>query len=174
MIDKLGKLFDVPVHVTPVGFKYVAPKMVEENALMGGEESSGFGFRGHVPERDGILSALCFLDLMVSLNKTPSQLVEYLYDKVGPHYYKRTDLKFPPENRVHLIDRLSKAKSTDFIDRTLVETDTSDGFRFIMKDESWLLVRFSGTEPLLRIYAESESTTQTDDLLTQARKIMGV
>ncbi|MDY6834486.1 MAG: phosphoglucomutase/phosphomannomutase family protein [Chloroflexota bacterium] len=174
MIDKLGKLFDVPVYVTPVGFKHVAPKMMEENALIGGEESSGFGFRGHVPERDGILSALCFLDLMVSLNKTPSQLVEYLYKTVGPHYYKRTDLTFPPADRAYLIDRLSKAKPDDFTNKALIETGTADGFRFLMEDESWLLVRFSGTEPLLRIYAESESTTQTDDLLSQARKIMGV
>ena len=84
MLDKLGKIYNVPVYETKVGFKYVAPIMMAENALIGGEESSGFGFRGHIPERDGILAGLYLLDLMNKLNKTPSQLIEHLYSKVGP------------------------------------------------------------------------------------------
>ena len=96
MLYRLGEIFSVPVYETPVGFKYVGPKMIAENALIGGEESGGFGFRGHIPERDGILAALYILDFMVRTEKKPSELIEYLYDKVGVHHYDRTDFHFPP------------------------------------------------------------------------------
>ncbi len=99
MLFKLGAMYNVPVHETRVGFKYVAPKMISDNALIGGEESSGFGFRGHLPERDGILAGLYFLDFMHRLGRTPSELVDYLYSKVGPHHYQRVDLEFPPADR---------------------------------------------------------------------------
>ncbi|GAI22441.1 unnamed protein product, partial [marine sediment metagenome] len=89
MLYRLGEIFNVPVYETPVGFKYVAPIMLEKNALIGGEESGGYGFRGHMPERDGILAGLYFLDFMLKTGKTPSQLLDYLYSKVGPHYYQR-------------------------------------------------------------------------------------
>jgi phosphomannomutase len=91
MLEKLGKIYDVPVYETGVGFKYVAPKMVETQALIGGEESGGYAFRHHVPERDGILAGLYLLDLMVRMGKTPSQLIDHLYRQVGPHYYDRID-----------------------------------------------------------------------------------
>src|SRR4030042_1104600 len=87
-----GRHFNVPVYETRVGFKYVAPLMIEKNALMGGEESGGYGFRGHVPERDGILAGLYFLDLIIKTGKTPSQLLDHLFSKVGPHYYDRIDV----------------------------------------------------------------------------------
>jgi phosphomannomutase len=91
MLDKLGKLYGVPVYHTGVGFKYIAPKVLETNAMIGGEESGGYAFRGHVPERDGILAGLYMLDMMVRLGKTPSQLLQMLFDKVGAHYYHRID-----------------------------------------------------------------------------------
>ncbi|MFU8773936.1 MAG: phosphoglucomutase/phosphomannomutase family protein, partial [Anaerolineales bacterium] len=94
MLNKLGKLYNIPVHETGVGFKYVAPKMVETNAMIGGEESGGYAFQGHVPERDGILAGLFLLDMMVKLDRKPSELVELLFDKVGPHYYDRIDVSF--------------------------------------------------------------------------------
>src|SRR4030066_430676 len=99
MLTKLGKLYNVPVYETGVGFKYVAPKMLETNAMLGGEESGGYAFRGHVPERDGILAGLFILDMMVRLNKTPSQLIDHLYAQVGAHYYDRVDSRFSPELR---------------------------------------------------------------------------
>ena len=96
MIYRLAEIFDVPVFETPVGFKYIGPTMIEKNALLAGEESGGFGFRGHIPERDGILSGLFILDMMVKMDKTPSELIEYLYSKVGPHYYRRDDILYDP------------------------------------------------------------------------------
>jgi phosphomannomutase len=174
MLHRLGQIFGVPVYETPVGFKYVAPKMMAEDALIGGEESGGFGFRGHIPERDGILSGLFFLDLMIKKKKSPSQLIEYLHSKVGPHYYDRTDIEFPSEEREAIIDRLSSTRPS-YIDNTkLEELDTSDGFRFLLADSAWLLIRFSGTEPVLRIYAESDSPERVKRLLAQGRGMAGI
>jgi phosphomannomutase len=99
MLDKLGKLYNVPVYSTGVGFKYVAPKMIETNAMLGGEESGGFAFRGNVPERDGILGNLLMLDFMVKTGKKPSQLLQMVFDKVGAHYYDRIDTRCTPAER---------------------------------------------------------------------------
>jgi len=174
MLYRLGELFKVPVYETPVGFKYVAPKMLAEDALIGGEESGGFGFRGHVPERDGILSGLYFLDLMVRQQKSPSELVEYLYSKVGPHFYARIDIDFPEEERNAIMARLARSRPSH-IDNLRVEgVETSDGFRFLLAQRNWLLVRFSGTEPILRIYAEADSPERVARLLIEARKMTGV
>jgi len=174
MLDRLGEIFNVPIRETPVGFKYVGPMMLAENALIGGEESGGFGFRGHMPERDGILSGLYFLDLMVKAGKNPSELVDYLYSKVGPHYYDRVDVTFPEPERQTVIERL-KHNHPEHIDGVkVVKFDASDGFRFILADTTWLLIRFSGTEPLLRIYAESDSPARVERLLKLGGELTGV
>jgi alpha-D-glucose phosphate-specific phosphoglucomutase len=174
MLYRLGELFSVPVYETPVGFRYVAPIMLSQNALVGGEESGGYGFRGHVPERDAILSGLYFLDLMTKTGKSPSQLLDYLYSKVGPHHYSRVDIEFPKEQRDRIISCL-KGSSPQSLDGVKVaKKDTLDGFRFTLTDTSWLLIRFSGTEPLLRIYAESDSQARAERLLELGREIAGV
>ena len=152
MVYRLGEIFNVPVYETPVGFKYVAPIMLAEKALIGGEESGGYGFRGHVLERDGILANLYFLDLMVKTGKNPSELIDYLYSKVGPHHYRRVDVKFPEAERQAIIDRIQNNLPESIDNVKVVKVDTTDGFRFILADNTWLLIRFSGTEPLLRIY----------------------
>jgi len=174
MLHRLGEIFKVPVYETPVGFKYVAPIMLAENALIGGEESGGYGFRGHVPERDGILAGLYFLDLMIKTGKTPSQLLDYLYSKVGPHYYQRVDVEFPEDERQAITSRLehNPPKSLDGVE--VARFDTTDGFRFILADTTWLLIRFSGTEPLLRIYAESDSLRRVERLLELGKELAGV
>jgi len=174
MLYRLGEIYKVPVYETPVGFKDVAPIMLAENALIGGEESGGYGFRGHMPERDGILAGLYFLDLMTKTGKTPSQLLDYLYSKVGPHYYQRVDIEFPAEKRQE-INNCLKDNSPDTIDGVkVVKSDTTDGFRFILADTTWLLIRFSGTEPVLRIYAESSSQSRAERLLEFGKKLAGI
>jgi alpha-D-glucose phosphate-specific phosphoglucomutase len=174
MLYRLGEIFKVPVYETPVGFKYVAPIMLTEKALIGGEESGGYGFRGHIPERDGILAGLYFLDLMIKTGKTPSQLIDYLYSKVGAHYYRRADVKFPEGERQVITSRLkhNPPKSIDGV--KVVTFNTTDGFRFILADTTWLLIRFSGTEPLLRIYTESNSLERVERLLKLGKKLAGV
>jgi phosphomannomutase len=174
MVYRLGEIFNVPVYETPVGFKYVAPIMLRENALIGGEESGGFGYRGHVPERDGILSNLYFLDLMIKMGKTPSELIEYLYERVGPHYYQRVDVQFPEEQRQAIINRLEQHPPQSIDGVKVVKVDTTDGFRFILADNTWLLIRFSGTEPVLRIYAETDSQSRVERLLEFGKELAGV
>ena len=174
MLSRLGKLFDVPVYETPVGFKYVAPLMMKKNAIIGGEESGGYGFRGHVPERDGILAGLYFLDFMVKTGKTPSQLLDYLYSKVGPHYYDRRDFHISAAKRQTILHRLSSSSPASIAGSKVNKVDTTEGFRFFLGDESWLLIRFSGTEPLVRIYSESESLERARELLDEGKKLIGL
>jgi len=174
MLYRLGEIFKVPVYETPVGFKYVAPIMVAKNALIGGEESGGYGFRGHMPERDGILASLYFLDLMIKTGKTPSELLIYLYSKVGPHYYQRVDVEFPEGKRQTITNRIKRNLPESIDGVKVVKTDTTDGFLFVLADTTWLLIRFSGTEPVLRVYAESNSLARVEKLLKLGKKLAGV
>jgi len=174
MLYRLGEIYNVPVIETPVGFKYVAPEMISRNALIGGEESGGYGFRGHVPERDAILAGLYFLDFMIKTGKSPAQLLEYLFSKVGPHFYNRLDIHFPAENRQAIVSRIMTNKPNSIEGIKVVRFDTLDGFRFTLQDNSWLLIRFSGTEPLLRIYAETGSPEKVQRLLEFGRELTGL
>ena len=174
MVYRLGEIFKVPVYETPVGFKHVAPIMVAENALIGGEESGGYGFRGHLPERDGILAGLYFLDLMIKTGKSPSQLIGYLYSKVGPHYFKRIDIEFPRTERQAITEHIKHNLPESIEGIKVVNLDTKDGSRFVLADTTWLLIRFSGTEPVLRLYAESNTQARVERLLKLGRELAGV
>jgi len=173
MLDDLGKLYGVPVFETAVGFKHVAPVMERENAVLGGEESGGYGFRDHVLERDAIIAGLYFLDFMARTAKKPSELLDWLYSKVGRHEYYRIDVEFDAEKRQLVLDRLTAANPAS-IDGQKVVRDTPDGWRFTFPDGAWLLIRASGTEPLLRIYAEAESAERVERLLKIGREMAGV
>ena len=173
MVDRLGEIYRIPVYEVPVGFKYVAPVMAAENAIIGGEESGGYGFRGHIPERDAVPAGLYFLDLMIKTGKTPSQLLEHLYSKVGPHYYHRTDLTFPESERQKMVDQIKSNFPENIEGVRVAKVETTDGFRFILADTTWLLIRFSGTEPVLRIYAESDSQERVVRLLEFGRALAG-
>jgi alpha-D-glucose phosphate-specific phosphoglucomutase len=174
MAQKLAKLYNIPVYETPVGFKYVGPKMIETGAIMGGEESGGFGFAGHIPERDGVLSGLFLLDLMIKLHKSPSQLVEYLYSLVGPHYYDRVDVQLLPEQRDTALAHVKSSKPEQIAGLKVTHIDTLDGFRYVLEDGGWLLIRFSGTEPLIRIYTETTNQAKVQDILAEGQKFVGL
>jgi len=174
MLEKLGTLYDVPVYQTGVGFKYVAPKMLETDALIGGEESGGYAFRGHVPERDGILAGLYILDLMVRLGKTPSQLIEHLYGQVGPHYYDRIDNRFDADQREATRQRILNANPTTIGGLGVTGLNTTDGFKFNLEDGGWLLIRFSGTEPIIRVYCETTSEARVQPILEDGLRIAGL
>ena len=174
MIDRLGEIYDVPVFDTPVGFKYLGPVMVQQEALIAGEESGGYAFRGSIPERDGILSGLMILELMVRTGRTASELLQTLFDKVGPHHYDRWDLSFDPDQRDTIQARLRLANPASLGGKRVERIDTKDGHRFVLEGGYWALVRFSGTEPLLRIYAEAESPEEVASLLEETRAIAGV
>ena len=169
MVDKLGAQYGVPVHTTAVGFKYVGPAMMETDAVAAGEESGGYAFRGNIPERDGILSGLMFLDLMVKTGKRPSELVDLLHERVGPHHYDRLDVALD-EGTPKPDTAALAAKPPERIGGLRVQsTETSDGVRYLLEDGFWGLVRPSGTEPLLRIYAEGDSPERVREMLSDLR-----
>lgn len=171
MLNKLGRLYGVPVYETGVGFKYVAPKMTETNAMIGGEESGGYAFRGNVPERDGILANLYFLDLQVRTGKPPTQLTEWLFDKVGPHYYDRIDSRIDPQQREAIKARLSAAQPATIAGLKVVGKDMTDGYKFMFEDGGWLLIRMSGTEPLMRVYCETGDESLVEPVLRDGVRI---
>ncbi|HTX91052.1 MAG TPA: phosphoglucomutase/phosphomannomutase family protein [Anaerolineales bacterium] len=174
MLNKLGQIYNVPVYETGVGFKYVAPKMIETDALIGGEESGGYAFRGNVPERDGILAGLYMLDLMVRLKKKPTELLKLLFEKVGGEYfYGRVDRPFSGshEDRKKLILAANPQTLGGLKVKELV---TIDGFQFRLEDGGWMLIRFSGTEPIMRVYCETMHGDKVDAILQDGLKVAGL
>ena len=174
MLFTIGGLYHVPVYETRVGFKYVAPIMMRESALLGGEESGGYGFRGHIPERDGILAGLYLIDYLTGTGETPSQLLANLFKKVGPHYYDRLDIHTSEESKQKMLARMSSAEVAKVGGQRVVSLDTRDGFRYKLENGAWLLVRFSGTEPLVRIYAECASPKEVQKLIQYGQEMVGV
>jgi phosphomannomutase len=175
MLEKLGEKYHVPVISTGVGFKYVAPKMIETDALIGGEESGGFAFRGHVPERDGILAALFLLDMMVRLRRKPSELVRYLHQQVGAEYfYDRIDLPLEPDQREPALKRVGAARPERIGGLRIVSRDATDGFKYGMEDGGWLLVRFSGTESIIRVYCETTHGDKVGNILEDGIRLVGL
>ena len=173
MLNKLGEIYDVPVFETGVGFKYVAPKMLETNAIIGGEESGGYAFQGHVPERDGILAGLYILDMMVQLDCKPSELLDVLFSKVGAHYYDRIDTRFSGDRA---------AREQNILDATpetigglkVNDLVTTDGYKYSLEDGGFLLIRFSGTEPIIRVYTETTKQDRVQDILADGLRVAGI
>jgi phosphomannomutase len=174
MLNKLGSLYNVPVYETGVGFKFVAPKMLETNAMIGGEESGGFAFRGHMPERDGILAGLFLLDFMVRTGKSPAQLIDFLFSKVGPHYYDRIDTPFPPERNQEVRDRIKNQNPATIAGFKVLNINTTDGFKYDLDDGGWMLIRFSGTEPIIRIYTETTRQDKVQEILQAGLALAGL
>ncbi|MBV6401520.1 MAG: putative phosphomannomutase [Anaerolineales bacterium] len=173
MLNKLGKIYNVPVHETGVGFKYVAPKMIETNAMIGGEESGGYAFRNNVPERDGILGGLYFLDFMVQTGKKPTELLKMLFDKVGEHFYDRIDTPFSGDRKMRE-QKILDAKPQTIGGLKVTELVTVDGFQFKLEDGGWLLIRFSGTEPIMRVYCETTHKDKVKAILDDGLKVAGI
>ena len=173
MADRLGQRYGIAVHETPVGFKYVGPRMIETGAMYGGEESGGYGFGMHLPERDGIYADLLLLDLFRrerAAGRWPvSRAVEHLHEIAGPSFYQRVDIHmdraiYPSVKErllVELVDKAPAELAGQPVTNTM-ELTTGDGFKFFIADGSWLLVRFSGTEPLVRVYTEATSQPVAD------------
>lgn len=175
MLFRLAEMYDVPIFETGVGFKYVAPKILEVDALIGGEESGGYAFRGSVPERDGILGNLYFLDLMVRTGKRPSQLIADLYQKLGAsYYYERVDTLFPAEMRPEAKARLDAARPTVLAGVRVSDIMTWDGYKYLLEDGGWLLIRFSGTEPIIRVYCETTDEMKVEPLLSEGLRLAGL
>lgn len=173
MAKLLTDHYGVECYETPVGFKHIGPLMMDKDALIGGEESGGYGFRGHLPERDGILAGLYLLDYAAATGKPASELLERVFAITGPHFYERLDFDLEPGSNERVKAILDAATPAEIAGRKVLRSDRADGWRFFI-DEGWLLFRLSGTEPLLRIYTEVTSGALVKPLLEAGKRIAGV
>jgi phosphomannomutase len=165
MVDKMCAARGLELVETGVGFKYIAAEMIKGNVLLGAEESGGIGFPGHIPERDGIAAGLMLLELLATERMSVNKMIARLEKEFGPHRYGRIDTHFPLEKRSDLMEFL-KANPPDRLLRSpLKEVKSYDGVKFVAEDSSWLMLRGSGTEPILRIYAEAKSDADVKKLL---------
>jgi phosphomannomutase len=182
MAARLGERYGLAVHETPVGFKYIGPKMIETGAMFGAEESGGYGFGMHLPERDGLYADLLLLDLFLrerSRGVWPvSKIVERFHEIAGPSYYLRVDLHFQRSEydavKQHLLVDLREKAPSELAGQPVTRTvalSTNDGYKFFIADGSWLLVRSSGTEPLVRVYTESSSPELRDAMLAAGERL---
>ncbi len=171
LIDAVARYHNVPLYETPVGFKYVGELITEDKIAMGGEESAGMSIRGHLPEKDGILACLLLAEAVARTGSSLRQQIDALFDKVGPLYSIRINVKLTPEVRLTLPEKL-KRDPDSLGKRKVARVDRTDGLKLTFEDGSWLLVRLSGTEPVARIYCEAPSHVELDDLVHASQEFV--
>jgi phosphomannomutase len=155
MLAKMGAHYGLHVETTPVGFKHIASKMVEGDVLVGGEESGGLAVKGHIPERDGIFIGLLVVEMMVKRGKKLSELVDELFEQFGPHHAYRSDIHTSEEKKQRFLKMLAQEGVKEAAGFKVVHLDTIDGYKFRTEADNWVMIRASGTEPVLRIYSEA-------------------
>ena len=165
MVDKMCAAYGLELVETGVGFKYICAEMLKGNVLLGAEESGGIGFQGHIPERDGILAGLMLLELLATEKVSVNKLIAGLEKQFGPHRYDRIDTHFPLEKRAALMEFCAKNPPAKLLRSPVADIKTFDGVKYVAEDGSWLMLRGSGTEPILRIYAEAKSAADVQKLL---------
>jgi phosphomannomutase len=165
MVDKMCAAYGLELVETGVGFKYIAAEMIKGGVLLGAEESGGIGFPGHIPERDGIAAGLMLLELLATERVSVNKLIAKLEKQFGPHRYGRVDTHFPLEKRGALMKFLAESPPAKLLRSPLTQTKAYDGVKFVAENTSWLMLRGSGTEPILRIYAEAASEGEVKKLL---------
>lgn len=157
LIDKICRRYGLKMYQTPVGFKYICDLMQKEDILVGGEETGGVAFKNSIPERDGVLSGLLVLEMMAMRKKKIMDILKSVDKEYGTYEYRRLDLKYPDDKKAKLLEHLKNDPPDKVLGKKVVETKTTDGYKFICEDESWLMLRLSGTEPILRVYAEASN-----------------
>ncbi len=165
LVDKMCAAYGIELVETGVGFKYICAEMLRGDVLLGAEESGGIGFPGHIPERDGIAAGLMLLEMLAVERQSLNRLIANLEKEFGPHRYGRNDTHFPLEKRARLMDYLIKNPPARLLHSPLAGVKSFDGVKFVAQDGSWLMLRGSGTEPILRIYAEASSAAAVQQLL---------
>ncbi len=174
MMDRLAEHHNTDLYRTPVGFKFVGPAMIDNACVLGGEESGGYAFAGHIPERDGPLSALYFLESIANSGKTPTQLLREIHQITGPHTFRRIDIQFTPDQRNRIANALNDNAPTTLGNLKVLNQDRRDGLRLDLQNNAWAVVRLSGTEPLLRIYAEAPTPQTREAILNDFRTHLSV
>ena len=165
MVDRLAKKYELPLIETPIGFKYICDHMLAGDVLIGGEESGGISIKGHIPERDGLLMGSLIIEVMLAENKKLSQLLAELNAEAGPVCYDRIDKEITVVEKDRIISWLNSRELHDICGRQIVTQHKKDGFKFFFAGGAWLLVRPSGTEPVIRLYAEAKSRDEVRSLL---------
>lgn len=171
MVDKMCAAYGLPLVETGVGFKYVCAEMLKGGVLLGAEESGGIGFPGHIPERDGIAAGLMLLELLAMEKTAVTRIVARLEKEFGPHFYGRIDTHFLLQKRAALMEFLQRYPPSALLRSPLAEIKAYDGVKFVAQDSSWLMLRGSGTEPILRIYAEAKTHGDVEKLLRLGVKL---
>ncbi len=169
-VKKLCESYGLPVEVTKIGFKYIGGIMVKEDVLLGGEESGGIAVKGHIPERDGIWMGLLLIELMAKTGKTVEELIAMMYAEVGAFTFERDDLHIPNDQKWAIMQNCADGKYTSFGDRAVERVENVDGFKFHLGGGDWVMIRPSGTEPVLRVYAEAGSPEEVRTLLNTVHK----
>jgi phosphomannomutase len=174
MLNRLAKKYGLELHETPVGFDVIASLMLNSDILLGGEESGGISIKGHIPEGDGILMGLLLMEIVADAGVSLSELIEDLQQFAGPAFYKRDDIRLKSFiSKSEMVKRLVEQAPATIAGETVVKVDSYDGVKYHLADDSWLLVRPSGTEPLLRVYAEAGSEAAVEAMLEQGRTLAG-
>lgn len=171
-LDAVAKQYDVEVRETPVGFKYIAEVMLKENFIVGGEESGGLTIKGHIPDKDGILACLLMAEVRAAARKPLRQCLIDLQKKVGYFYSDRMNFHLPPDRMDRLKDKLASKPPTSIGNFSVKRIVDMDGFKFILRDQSWIGIRLSGTEPVVRCYAESDSPSKLKNLIACGKKLI--
>jgi len=172
LLRRIAAALNLKLYETPIGFKYVAELMLAEDILIGAEESGGIGLKGHIPERDGILNSLLFLEAIIAAGKPPSEMLRELHREFGEFHFGRRDLQIDVQPGLDLVEKLAQHPPASFNGDKVTDVETLDGTKLVFGDESWLLFRQSGTEPVLRIYSEATSVSKVISLLDAAEKIV--
>ena len=171
LINKICKKYGLKMYETPVGFKYICDLMLKEDILVGGEETGGVAFKNSIPERDGILSGLLILEMMAMRKKKILDILKSIDKEYGTYEYRRLDLRYPDDKKAKLLESLKNNPPKEILGRKVAEVKTLDGYKFICEDSSWLMMRLSGTEPILRVYAEASSEKKALAILDYGKKV---
>lgn len=169
LTKRIAEAHNLKLYETPIGFKYVAELMLRDDILLGAEESGGIGVKGHIPERDGILNSLLFLEAIIESGKTPSEMVKEMHREFGAFYFGRRDIHCEVARGQELVRHLAEQTPSEVAGYKVTGVETLDGAKLLFEDESWLLFRQSGTEPMLRIYSEATSKAKANELLDANR-----
>ena len=165
LLKRIAEAHGLKLYESPIGFKYIADLMLKDDILIGAEESGGIGVKNHIPERDGILNSLLFLEAIVTSGKTPTEMVRAVHQEFGEFHFRRRDLRVEPSIGQALVNELAQSPPSTLAGDQVAGVETTDGTKLLFADESWLLFRQSGTEPMLRVYAEATSVEKAEALL---------
>jgi phosphomannomutase len=172
MLDRLAKRYQLPLFETPVGFNHISDLMINSDVLIGGEESGGISFKGHIPEGDGVLMGLLLIEIVAQSGVTLYELVQDLLADVGPAFYRRSDQRLRhPVAKKSMVQKLTEGAPGAIGGEKVVEICDVDGVKYVLADDSWLLIRPSGTEPVLRVYAEGRTPDMVEALIKHGELI---